>query len=294
MSDREDVKFSFEHYLEDVEAVATAAGFDKYALFGIGGPAALAVAYAARRPENVTHLVLHAPFARGRVARATTTAQLEEIEAVFRLISLGLSDDDPSRRQMIASQFLPDGTAIQLRELGNLLRVTSSAKNVVDSLRAWYVADISEALSLVACPTLVFHPRSGFRVPLEEGRIVARSIAGARLIPLKTRNTYPPDDDPVWKQVNVEIDEFMTGTQPITQTTQPQLCNLTKRERAIFEAAIQGLNNKEIARRLKISEKTVRNHLSSVFGKFGVRSRAQLIVQAHSKPLGVQTPPTDI
>ena len=75
MSDSDGVKFSFEHYIEDLEAVATATGLHKFALFGIGGPAALAVAYAARHPEQVTHLILHAAFTQGRLARATTAGR---------------------------------------------------------------------------------------------------------------------------------------------------------------------------------------------------------------------------
>jgi pimeloyl-ACP methyl ester carboxylesterase/DNA-binding CsgD family transcriptional regulator len=281
MSDRQDVQFAFERYIEDVEAVAAETGLRRFALFGIGGPAALAAAYAARHPEQVTHLILHAPFSRGRIARATTAAQIEEIETVFKLVSLGLNEDDPSRRQMITSQFLPDGTAEQLREFGELLRVSSTPHNTVASLRAWYAADISALLPQVRCPTLVLHPSAGFRVPLEEGRLVAQSIPGARLIPLKTRNTYLPENDPAWAQIIPEIDRFLPAAAERSVAGTLDFSSLTARERAIFEAVVQGLSNKEIARHLEISEKTVRNRLSSIFDKLKVNGRTQLIVRAH-------------
>jgi DNA-binding NarL/FixJ family response regulator len=55
---------------------------------------------------------------------------------------------------------------------------------------------------------------------------------------------------------------------------------LSPREHQILSILAQGATNKEIGRALHISEKTVRNHLCSVYRKMGVRSRAQAIVKA--------------
>src|SRR5581483_7530832 len=55
---------------------------------------------------------------------------------------------------------------------------------------------------------------------------------------------------------------------------------LSPRERATLALLTEGLSNAEIAARLAISEKTVRNHLSNLFDKLGVWSRAQAIVFA--------------
>ena len=54
---------------------------------------------------------------------------------------------------------------------------------------------------------------------------------------------------------------------------------LTKREREIFELLISNKSTKEIAERLYISEKTVRNHISNVMLKLDVKGRAQAIVE---------------
>ncbi len=56
--------------------------------------------------------------------------------------------------------------------------------------------------------------------------------------------------------------------------------NLSSRERQILALIAEGLSNTEIAERLAISEKTVRNHTSNLFDKLGVWSRAQAIVFA--------------
>ena len=56
--------------------------------------------------------------------------------------------------------------------------------------------------------------------------------------------------------------------------------NLTKRELQVIELLGEGLYNKEIAERLFISEKTVKNHVSSIFKKIGVTDRTQAVVYA--------------
>ena len=54
---------------------------------------------------------------------------------------------------------------------------------------------------------------------------------------------------------------------------------LTKREKEIFEMLIVNKTTKEIANNLKISEKTVRNHISNVIQKLGVKGRSQAILE---------------
>jgi DNA-binding NarL/FixJ family response regulator len=60
---------------------------------------------------------------------------------------------------------------------------------------------------------------------------------------------------------------------------------LTGREREIVALIAEGLKNREIARRLHITAKTVRNHLTSIFSKIGVTDRLALLV--HASQLGL-------
>jgi DNA-binding NarL/FixJ family response regulator len=55
---------------------------------------------------------------------------------------------------------------------------------------------------------------------------------------------------------------------------------LTDRENEVAELVAQGISNKEIARKLDISERTVKSHLNSIYNKTGVRSRLQLAITA--------------
>ena len=54
---------------------------------------------------------------------------------------------------------------------------------------------------------------------------------------------------------------------------------LTPREKEIFDMLVKGKDTKEIALSLVISEKTVRNHISNVIQKLGVKGRSQAILE---------------
>jgi DNA-binding NarL/FixJ family response regulator len=64
---------------------------------------------------------------------------------------------------------------------------------------------------------------------------------------------------------------------------------LTKREREVVALVASGLRNRQIAARLYISDATVRNHLSSIFGKLGMSDRRELMIHAYRH--GLATPP---
>jgi DNA-binding NarL/FixJ family response regulator len=61
---------------------------------------------------------------------------------------------------------------------------------------------------------------------------------------------------------------------------------LTEREREILTLVAQHQTNPEIARRLHLSQKTVRNHVSNIFAKLQVADRAQAIIRAREAGLG--------
>ena len=62
--------------------------------------------------------------------------------------------------------------------------------------------------------------------------------------------------------------------------------HLTEREREVLDLVARGLTNAEIARRLVVSDKTVRNHVSNVFAKLQVAGRAEAVARARDAGLG--------
>lgn len=63
---------------------------------------------------------------------------------------------------------------------------------------------------------------------------------------------------------------------------------LTRREREVVRAVVDGLSNREIASRLSITEDTVKHHLTNIYDKLGLSSRVELVVYALSRGLAVE------
>jgi len=68
---------------------------------------------------------------------------------------------------------------------------------------------------------------------------------------------------------------------------------LTDREHEVVRAVCEGLSNKLIAQRLGISDKTVKNHLFSVYRRTKVTGRTQLMLWAMKRGIGTKVPPSD-
>jgi DNA-binding NarL/FixJ family response regulator len=90
------------------------------------------------------------------------------------------------------------------------------------------------------------------------------------------------EHEPAWDRFKDAVLEF-TGQTLAHANGGPAFDLLSPRERETLALLADGLSNAEIAERLGISEKTVRNHLSHLFDKLGVWSRAQAIVFARDR-----------
>ncbi len=77
----------------------------------------------------------------------------------------------------------------------------------------------------------------------------------------------------------------MAASRVLAPTVFPEL---TDREREILDLVARGLDNATISRRLVLTQKTVRNHVSNIFGKIGASDRASAIVRAREAGLGIE------
>jgi DNA-binding NarL/FixJ family response regulator len=83
--------------------------------------------------------------------------------------------------------------------------------------------------------------------------------------------------------IALRLTSFFNSSKTIAADTFP---DLTEREQELLHLLAQGLSNQEIAAKLVINIKTVRNHLSNIYSKMQVTDRVQAIIQARNAGLG--------
>lgn len=284
LSDWDVADLSFDSWVRDLETVADAVGAERFALLGISQGAAVAIAYAVRHPQRVSHLVLHGGYARGRLVRSNTDEQREEAEMMCRLAELGWGKQDPSFRQFFTTQFIPGGTAEQHEWFNEMERLSTSPRNAARFMREFNTIDVTRLLREVECPTLILHSVNDVRVPFEEGRLLARGIEDAEFVSIDSRNHLLLEHERGWQRWIEAVRQFLPDTSVAPGPA--AFASLSPRQQEILELIARARDNAQIAATLSVSEKTVRNQVSLIFEKLGVESRAQAVVLARDAGLG--------
>ena len=218
LSDWNVTDLSFNAWVEDLESVVEAAGVDRFPLLGISQGGAVAIAYAVRHPEKVSHLILYGAYARGWITR-DSPEEIEQRQAQLTLVRLGWGKDNPAFRQLWTSLYAPDATPEQAQSFNDLQRISTSPENAVKLLNEMGQIDVVDLLPRVKVPTLVLHCRDEAGVPFEEGRLLASSIPGARFVQLDGRNHLLLEGAPAWGTFVKEIRRFL-GTEDTSALSQ--------------------------------------------------------------------------
>jgi pimeloyl-ACP methyl ester carboxylesterase/DNA-binding CsgD family transcriptional regulator len=273
---------TLETLVSDLAAVVDAAGHERVALLGVSQGGAAAITYAATRPERVSHLVLCDAFSRGTLVRQP--GQRPTIDALCRLVEDGWGQDNAAFRQLFTTQFFPQSTREQADAFNEMQRLSCTPAQAARIVVGLAQVDASRHLKDVRCPTLVMHCRGDARIPFEEGRFIAAGIAGARLEILDSANHVPLAGEPAYATMMELIARFLPASS--SGITGPAFRGLSVREREVVDLLARGLDNAQIAARLGLAEKTVRNLVSAVFLKLEVENRAQAIVRAREAGFG--------
>ena len=274
---------SLDQWAADLESVIDAARpTAPVTLLGISQGAPTCIQYAIRHPERVARMVLYGGYARGGLLRGSPALQLE-FQAMLDLARVAWGKDNPAFRQIFTSRFIPGGTHEQLQWFNDLCLKTASGEIVADLLKVRATVDIQASLADVRTPTLVLHARQDEVISIAEGRLLASGIPGAEFVELDSRNHILLEHEPAWQRFREAVLAFL---QPGEILDDSVFAGLSARERQVLALMADGLSNIDIAGRLNISEKTVRNHASNLFDKLGVWSRAQAIVFARDHHFG--------
>jgi len=284
MSDRDVSDLSFHTWVRDLEAVVDAAGAERFSLVGVcqGGPVALE--FVGQHADRVERLVLYGTYARGRNRRSTAPLEPQKAKVMLEMMELGWGQEDHAFMRAFATQFQPEGSMEHLRSWCELQRAAASPQNAVALTRIMFDIDVQDSAARVRCPTLIAHPERDAAVPVEEGRLLARLIPGAQFVQLDSANHFMLADEPAWQALVSVLHAFL----PPPRTAAGPFAELTEREKQLLDFVARGLDNHQIAAQLGISEKTVRNHVSAIFTKLEVESRAQAVVLAREAGYGAR------
>lgn len=187
LSDRDPEHLDLDSLLLDVEAVADAAGLDRFVLYGASFGGVIATAYAALHPERVSHLVVCGGYARGADlfpdgSQDDFLATLRKVPAAGGLLLSRATSPEPddrafARADRVWRSVTPE-TAARLYGVG-------------------FAMDITELAPRVTCPTLVMHRRSARVMTVDLGRQLAALIPGAEFVSFegKAHNPWEGDQD---------------------------------------------------------------------------------------------------
>ena len=277
MSERHCANLTLAAWHQDLEAVAATIREDRFTLLGVSQGGALAIEFAIRHPERVSHLVLFNAYAQGARTRARTESERLEAETLVNFVRIGWGRQNAAFCQFFTNLFIPEGTPEQHRWWGDLERETASAEVAAETLWQMQGIDVLDLCPQVHVPTLVASCRNDARVPFEQGVKIAAAIPGAQFLPLESANHVLMPSEPGWATFHSALAGFIGDGAVAVRF--PDQAGLTDAETDVLRLLAEGLDNRTIAARLGKSEKTVRNQVSVVLSKLGVESRAQAIVR---------------
>jgi len=274
LSQRHVEEVALEAWVSDLEAVVDALGLETFPLLGISQGAGISVAYAARHPERVSRLILLNGFATSYFSGRNTDAKVvEEAETLLKLVELGWGSAQPAFRQVFVSKFMPDATTEQRWAFDQLQKATASPAMAVRYLRAMFSVNVRDQAALVRCPTLVMHVKGDQMIFFDQGRRLAALIPGAQFVPLPGNNHLPFDHEPAWTVFVQQVRAFLGGDE------KPAIAKvaLTPRQLDVLRRVAQGRTDKEIARELALSPRTVEMHVAAAMRALSAKTRAEAV-----------------
>lgn len=277
LSDRNVEDLSFDALIRDLEAVIDSLGLTSVALLSLGdlaGP--LAIAYAAAHRERVTRLILHSAYARG-----SDLSTYERREATVNYVEVfGFPTFE-----FVDAPGMSIETQRDVREINE-----AACSHLVQAslLRTMFASDVTHLLNELRMPILLLHARNDPWIPLDAGRELAIRLPHARFVPFEGTSISP------WVHEHVLLPEIRRFLGPLLQEsgTEGNLLHLdadeavlTPRELEVLRLVALGLSSHEIAEALVLSRRTVERHLSNVYAKIGVTTRAQATAYAFTRGL---------
>jgi len=283
LSQRDVSGITFDDWVTDLEAVVDHLELEQFNLLGMSQGGLVATEYAARHPERVDKLVLMGttPFG-SRVMPEHPNSQ--QFDALTDLVRIGWGMDNPAFRTTFTHLFIPEAEPKHIDWYADLAKRTATREVAEEIMQILATMDVREALKALAghdIETLIMHADEDGMLPLLAGQLIAAELPKAQFVQLESKNHILLETEPAWARFTSVLDGFMhTAAGPLKAPDPGRFDGLTKRENEVLTLVASGQDNGQIAQGLYISEKTVRNHVTSILEKLGVNTRAKAIVLA--------------
>lgn len=282
LSDRAVDDISLDAWVRDLEAVADASGQQRFVLLGISQGAAIAIRYAVRHPERVRGLLLYASFVRGVYHQGHSAKTQAVFTEMVRIAELGWGHDASAFRRLFTAHLMPTAPASVLDAYDTLHKDSVSGPMAARYMKAFYELDARADAARVRCPALVMHVSGDSLIQQQEGELVASLVPGARWVSVPGRNHLPLADDPGWPTLQREMAQFLAGLEAAEEAAARHGAPpaLTARQRDVLQHVARGLGDKEIARLLQLSPRTVEMHVARALAALGARNRSEAVSRA--------------
>jgi class 3 adenylate cyclase len=199
LSERNIDAFDVNLALLDVEAVVDALGFDEFAIIGFLHSAPIAVEYAAKHPDRVSHLLLWCAFTRVEEARANPIAH----QAMYALAEA----DWELFTETMSHQAFGWAESESARRFARYVRESSSPEVTRMAWQANESIDLSDVLPRIQAPTLVMHRNEYPGLAPGTAQRLAAAIPNARLALFEGSSISPYVGDV--ESVVRAVDEFL-------------------------------------------------------------------------------------
>jgi DNA-binding winged helix-turn-helix (wHTH) protein len=197
-----------ERLREDLEAVADAAGLERFPIFAASQGVPVAIACAARHPHRVAGLVLYGGYAQGRSVRGTRD-DTATAEAILTFIRRGWGRAGGPFATAFATTYMPDATSAQLAHVSKMQLATASPESAAALRQAIDRFDVTGVLGAVRAPTLILHMSEDAVHPVAQARLLAAGIPGAELRIIEGRNHVPLPNVAAWERMMTATETFV-------------------------------------------------------------------------------------
>ena len=268
LSDRDRTVFTLDSEVDDLTTVLDELAPGPAVLIGNSQAGAVASAFAARRPDRVSDLILHGAWAYlgDLVADEVRTSLLSVVEAHWGLGS-----------ELIADLLIPGADAELRAWFARFQRESADARTALRLLELSYDLDVRPLLPQIRAPTLVLNRRDDRATPPPMGRELAALIPGARfrLVPGRVHFPWEEDPDTILREIGAFLDVDVVPTDGARAAREP-----TDGPRAVLrrvgEVWTVGLEDREV---LLKDVKGLR-YLAELLGRPGVEAHVIELVAA--------------